>query len=270
VKLVTWNVNSLRARVPRLLELLAAKRPDVVCLQETKAAAGAPFPLELAGAGYTAVGHGGGRWGGVAVLLGPGLEPAGVATGLPGEPDPAEARWLEVDAGPLRVVSVYVPDGRAVGTPTFAAKLAVLDAAAERLKALDDRQLVVAEDMNIALTDADLHDPEALVGSTHVTPEERARVARLLEQGLVDAWRLRRPDEPGFTWWDYRAGHFGRGLGMRIDLMLLGPDLADRLTDVHVARSYRKGPGPSDHAPWSPPSTTSAEPSGRPVAYNPA
>jgi exodeoxyribonuclease III len=255
VKLVTWNVNSLRARLPRLLELLAAERPDVVCLQETKAAAGAPFPLELSGAGYTAVGHGGGRWGGVAVLLGPGLAPAGVATGLPGEPDPAEARWLEVDAGRIRVVSVYVPNGRAVGTPAFAAKLAFLDAAAERLAALRDpiggppRSLLVAGDMNIAPTDADLYDPAAFVCSTHVTAEERARLGRLLEGGLVDAWRLRHPEETGFTWWDYRAGHFGRGLGMRIDLMLLSPDLAGRLTDIRVARAYRKGPGPSDHAP---------------------
>jgi hypothetical protein len=106
VKLVTWNLNSLKARLPRLLELLGAERPDVVCLQETKTAAGAPFPLELASAGYTAIGHGGGRWGGVAMLLGPGLEPAVVGQGLAGEPDPAEARWLEVEAGPLRVVSV--------------------------------------------------------------------------------------------------------------------------------------------------------------------
>jgi len=250
VKLVTWNVNSLRARLPRLLELLDAERPDVVCLQETKAAAGAPFPLEVAGAGYTAVGHGGGRWGGVAVLLGPGLEPAAVVSGLPGEPDPAEARWLEVGTGPLRVVSVYVPNGRAVGTPTFAAKLAFLDAAAERAAALRGRPLVLAGDANVAPTDADLYDPAAFVGSTHVTPEERDRLARLLAAGgLADAWRLRHPEETGFTWWDYRAGHFGRGLGMRIDLLLLSPDLADRLQDVRVARAYRKGPGPSDHAP---------------------
>jgi exodeoxyribonuclease-3 len=104
--------------------------------------------------------------------------------------------------------------------------------------------------MNIAPTDADLYDPGAFVGSTHVTAEERARLGRLLEGGgLVDAWRLRHPEETGFTWWDYRAGHFGRGLGMRIDLMLLSPDLAGRLTGIRVARAYRKGPGPSDHAP---------------------
>jgi exodeoxyribonuclease-3 len=250
VKLVTWNVNSLKARLPRLLELLEAERPDVVCLQETKAAAGAPFPLELAAAGWTAVGHGGGRWGGVAVLLGPGLEPAAVAPGLPGEPDPAEARWLEVEAEPLRVVSVYVPNGRALGTPTFAAKLTFLDAAAQRLAALRGRSLVLGGDVNVARTDADLYDPAAFVGSTHVTPEERQRIGRLLKEGdLADAWRLRHPTEPGFTWWDYRAGHFGRGLGMRIDLLALSPDLAGRLREIRVARAYRKGPGPSDHAP---------------------
>jgi exodeoxyribonuclease III len=250
MKLVTWNVNSLKARLPRLLELLDAEHPDVVCLQETKAAAGAPFPLELDAAGYTAVGHSGGRWGGVAVLLGPGLEPQAVTLGLAGEPDPAEARWLEVDAGPLRVVSVYVPNGRAVGTPTFAAKLTFLDAAAERLAALRGRPLLVAGDVNVAPTDADLYDPAAFVGSTHVTPEERARLGRLLKQGdLADAWRLQHPEETGFTWWDYRAGHFGRGLGMRIDLLALSPDLAARLTGVRVARAFRKGPAPSDHAP---------------------
>ena len=250
VKVVTWNVNSLKARLPRLLGLLEAERPDVVCLQETKTAAGAPFPLELAGAGYSALGHGGGRWGGVAVLLGPGLDPGPQLRGLPGEPDPAEARWLEVEAGPLRVVSVYVPNGRAVGSPTFAAKLAFLDAAAQRLAALRGRSLVVGGDLNVARTDADLYDPAAFVGSTHVTPEERGRVDRLLKEGdLADAWRLLHPEEPGFTWWDYRAGHFGRGLGMRIDLLALSPDLAGRLREIRVARAYRKGPGPSDHAP---------------------
>jgi exodeoxyribonuclease-3 len=249
MKLVTWNVNSLRARLPRLLGLLEELQPDVVCLQETKAAAGAPFPLELAGAGYTAVGHGGGRWGGVAVLLRPGLEPVEVAAGLPGEPDPAEARWVEVDLGWLHVVSVYVPNGRAVGTPTFAAKLAFLDAATKRLAALHGRPLVVAGDFNVAPADPDVYDPAAFVGSTHVTAEERGRLGRLLDLGLVDAWRRLHPDEAGFTWWDYRAGHFHKQLGMRIDLVLLSGDLAGRLTDCRVLRAYRKGSAPSDHAP---------------------
>ena len=249
MRLVTWNVNSLKARLPRVLELLAEHRPDVVCLQETKAAAGQPLPAELADAGYTAVGHGAGRWAGVAVLLGPGRRPDVVAAGLPGEPDPAEARWLEVTAGPLTVVSVYVPNGRAVASPAFAAKLAFLDAAAERLGALAGRPLLAAGDWNVAPTDADLYDPAAFVGATHVTAAERGRLGRLLDGGLVDAWRRLHPDEPGFTWWDYRAGHFHRGLGMRIDLALLSPELAGRLAACRVDRRYRKGPAPSDHAP---------------------
>jgi exodeoxyribonuclease III len=249
VRIVSWNVNSLKARLPRVLELLAEHRPDIACLQETKAAAGAPLPAELAAAGYSAVGHGAGRWAGVAVLLGPGRQPARVAAGLPGEPDPAEARWLELEVGPLTVVSVYVPNGRAVASPAFDAKLAFLDAAAARLADLAGRPLVVAGDFNVAPTDADLYDPAAFVGATHVTAAERGRLGRLAGGGLVDAWRHLHPEEAGFTWWDYRAGHFHRGLGMRIDLVLLSPDLADRLADIRVVRAYRKGPGPSDHAP---------------------
>jgi exodeoxyribonuclease-3 len=249
VRIVSWNVNSLKARLPRLLELLAEHRPDVVCLQETKAAAEAPLPAGLAAAGWTAIGHGSGRWAGVAVLLGQGLEPRRVAAGLPGEPDPAEARWLEVEAGPLTAVSVYVPNGRAVGSPAFAAKLAFLEAAAARLAAMAGRPLLVAGDFNVAPSDADVYDPAAFAGATHVTPEERGRLGRLLDGGLVDAWRRLHPGDAGFTWWDYRAGHFHRGLGMRIDLVLLSPDLAGRLAACRVVRAYRKGPGPSDHAP---------------------
>jgi exodeoxyribonuclease-3 len=140
---------------------------------------------------------------------------------------------------------VYVPNGRAIGHPEYEKKLAFLDAARERIGTLD----VLAGDFNVCPADIDVYDPVAFAGETHVTPPERERFAALLEAGTVDAFRALHPDEPGFTWWDYRAGHFGRGLGMRIDLMLLSPDLAGRLTDIRVARAYRKGPGPSDHAP---------------------
>ncbi|HZD01232.1 MAG TPA: exodeoxyribonuclease III [Actinomycetes bacterium] len=248
--LVTWNVNSLKARLPRLLELLEEQRPDVVCLQETKAAAGTTFPLELAAAGYTAVGHGAGRWTGVALLAGPGRALVDVRAGLPGEPRPDEARWLEATVAGIRVVSVYVPNGRAVGTSAFAEKLAFMEAAAARLDTLRGRPLLLAGDLNVAPGDLDLYDPAAFTGATHVTAEERGRLARLLEDGgLVDAWRHLYPEEPGFTWWDYRAGHFHRGLGMRIDLVLLARQLAPRVAACRVAREYRKGPSPSDHAP---------------------
>jgi exodeoxyribonuclease-3 len=142
----------------------------------------------------------------------------------------------------LRVVSVYVPNGRAVGTDTFAAKLRFLDAMAERVAALRGAPLVVAGDVNVCPTDLDVYDPVAFVGSTHVTPEERTRLERVLEAGgLVDAYRALHPDEVGFTWWDYRQGHFHRKLGLRIDLALVSADLAGRLTACGIDRGYRKG-----------------------------
>jgi exodeoxyribonuclease-3 len=245
VLIVTWNVNSLRVRLPRVLELLALHRPDVVCLQETKCAPdGFPEP-ELADAGYGAVHHSGGQWAGVAILARAGLAVDDPATGLPGEPVPAEARWCEATVAGVRFASVYVPNGRTLDSPEFPRKLAFLDAMASRVSAPDGPQ-VVAGDMNIAPTDADVYDPEAFVGSTHVTAAERDRLAAI---GLVDAYRRVHPEEPQFTWWDYRAGHFHKGLGLRIDLALMSPELAGRLKECGIDRNFRKGPKPSDHAP---------------------
>jgi len=230
LRIVTWNVNSLKQRMPRVLQLLEQHRPDVVCLQETKTAPDAFPHAELAGAGYRAVHHSAGRWAGVAVLAPEGAPLAVAATGLPGEPDPAEARWIEADVGDLRVTSVYVPNGRAVGTDTFAAKLAFYEAAAVRARTLlaerGGRGLLVAGDFNVMRADRDVYDPRAFAGSTHVTPEERERFEAILATGLVDAYRHLHPDEVGFTWWDYRAGHFHKKLGLRIDYVALSPDLA--------------------------------------------
>lgn len=248
MRLVTWNVNSLKARLPRLLEMLDEHRPDVVCLQETKAAVDAFPHLDLAAAGYAAVDHSAGRWAGVAILAREDHRLDDVVRGLDGEAVPDEARWVEATVAGVRVASVYVPNGRALGTPTFAAKLRFLEAMERRVRALSP-PLVVAGDMNVCLTDADVYDPALFVGSTHVTEDERSRLRAVMAAGLVDAYRHLHPDEVGFTWWDYRAGHFHKKLGLRLDLALLSPDLVERLEHCGIDRSYRKGPKPSDHAP---------------------
>ena len=253
MKFVTWNVNSLKVRMPRVLELLALLEPDVVCLQETKTEAAA-FPAdELAQAGYDAVHHSAGRWAGVAILarreLGPIADPV---AGLPGELRDDEARWIEATVGDLRVASVYVPNGREVGSPTYDEKLAFLDAMATRAAALRDAPETpfVAGDFNVAPADLDVYDVAAFEGSTHVQPEERSLVAAIIDAGgLVDAYRALHPDDVQHTWWDYRQGHFHRGMGLRIDLALVGVNAAAGLQSCGIVRDFRKGTKPSDHAP---------------------
>jgi exodeoxyribonuclease-3 len=250
VLLVTWNVNSLRVRLPRVMELLEKHRPDAVLMQETKVDPGAFPHAELQAAGYRAADHSGGRWAGVAVVARADLGVQNVSTGLPGEPDIAEARWIEATVAGIRLASVYVPNGRAVGSPTFAAKLVFLDAMAARAAELAAAgAAMIAGDMNVCPTDADVYDPAAFVGSTHVTPEERSGLARVVSAGFADSYRHLEPDAPGFTWWDYRQGHFHRGLGLRIDLALVTAGLAGRLRSCGIDRDFRKGPKPSDHAP---------------------
>jgi exodeoxyribonuclease-3 len=249
LRLVTWNVNSLRARLPRVLEFLDQHRPDVACLQETKVESEA-FPHdELRAAGYHALDHSAGRWAGVALLAREGLELEDPLCGLPGEPAVVEARWVEATVAGARVASVYVPNGREVGSDSFVAKLGFLDALAAHAATLAGRPAVIAGDFNVCPTDLDVYDPAAFAGETHVTPEERERLERALAHGLVDAYRQLHPDEPGFTWWDYRAGNFHKGLGLRIDLTLVSEDLAGRVRECGIDRNYRKGPKPSDHAP---------------------
>jgi exodeoxyribonuclease-3 len=247
VKLVTWNVNSLKMRMPRVLELLDQHAPDVVMLQETKCAPDAFPELELEAAGYRAVHHSAGRWAGVALLAREELTDP--VAGLPGEPAVDEARWIEATVAGVRVVSVYVPNGRAPDTPTYADKLRFLDAMAGRIAALADGPLVVAGDFNVCPTDRDVYDPAAFAGSTHVTEPERERFRALLAAGTADAFRELHPDEPGFTWWDYRQGHFHRKLGLRIDAHLVSAPLAGKVEACGIDRDFRKGKKPSDHAP---------------------
>lgn len=249
LRIVTWNVNSLRARMPRVLELLAQHQPDVACLQETKCAPDGFPDGELAAAGYRSVHNSAGQWAGVALLARDGLELSEPLNGLPGQPVAGEARWVEATVAGIRFASAYVPNGRGLEDPEFPRKLAFLDAVADRVAALAGRPLVVAGDLNIAPADLDVYDPAAFAGSTHVTEAERSRLQRIESLGLVDAYRRLHPTEQQFTWWDYRQGHFHRGLGLRIDLVLLSPELAARLTACGIDRDYRKGPKPSDHAP---------------------
>ena len=249
MKIATWNVNSVKARIPRVLEFLHVHRPDIVCLQETKTTAEG-FPRgAFMEAGYTAVDRSAGQWAGVALLAPMGTEITDVVLGLPGAPLETEARWIEATINGVRAVSVYVINGRTLDDPMFPAKLAFLEAMGDRISALAGQPLVVAGDFNIAPADVDVHSPSAFAGSTHVTPDERGRLSAILERGMVDAFRHLEPEAVQYTWWDYRGGDFHRGLGLRIDLALLSPDLAASLRSCGIDRDFRKGPKPSDHAP---------------------
>ena len=238
-------------RMPRVLELLEQYRPDLVFLQETKSEPDAFPEMELEAAGYQAVHHSAGRWAGVALLAPTGVSVENVCAGLEGEPAGDEARWIEADVDGVRAVSVYVPNGQAIDAPAFPDKLRFLEAIAERVPDLvaDERRVVVAGDFNVCRTDLDVYDPAAFVGDTHVTEEERARFEAIVERGLTDTFRRLHPDPVAYTWWDYRAGNFHKGLGLRIDYVLATPDLAGQVKRAGIARDYRKGKKPSDHAP---------------------
>jgi exodeoxyribonuclease-3 len=248
VRVATWNVNSVKQRVPRLLPWLDQRQPDVVCLQETKLADAAFDELlgaELARRGYEVAVHGQVQWNGVAILSRAGLED--VVTGVAGAPL-TEARAVAATCGGVRVYSVYVPNGREPDSDHYRYKLAWL-AALREVVGSGAEAAMVCGDMNIAPADADVFDPAAYVGQTHVTPPERAALADLLGIGLRDVVRDRWPQERIFTYWDYRAGMFHKDLGMRIDLVLAGAPVADRVRAAWVDRQARKGTGPSDHAP---------------------
>ena len=251
MRVATWNVNSVKQRVPRLLPWLDERQPDVVCLQETKLADDAFTELlgaELEDRGYQVAVHGEPRWNGVAILSRVGLQD--VVRGLPdgpGFPEP-EARAIAATCGDIRVHSVYVPNGRKPDSDHYHYKLAWL-AALKDMVAADPEAAMVCGDMNIAPTDADVFDPAAYVGQTHVTEPERAALASLESLGLHDVVRERWPDKRIFTYWDYRAGMFHQDFGMRIDLGLATAPVAGRVRAAWVDRQARKGTGPSDHAP---------------------
>jgi exodeoxyribonuclease-3 len=245
VKVATWNVNSLTARWPRVEQWILEHSPDVVLLQETKQS-DAKFPFAaLESLGYASAHHGLGQWNGVAIASRCGLED--VVRGLG---DDAEARFIGATCAQWRVYSCYVPNGRALDDPHYQYKLGWLNSLTELLATRDPAQaVVVGGDFNVAMSDLDVYDPAALEGMTHVSAAERDAMRAVLATGLIDLGRTRHPEEPGFTWWDYRNGSFHRGWGMRIDYLLVDTHTASRVTDVHVDREARKGEKPSDHAP---------------------
>lgn len=248
MRVATWNVNSIKQRVPRLLPWLDERQPDVVCLQETKLADAAFTELlneELEHRGYQTALHGEVQWNGVAILSKVGL--ADVETGIPGAPR-QEARAVSATCGGIRVHSVYVPNGRVPDSDHYHYKLAWL-ASLKEMVTDGPEAAVVCGDMNIAPTDADVFDPDAYIGQTHVTAPERDALAELQAIGLRDVVRDRWPTERVFTYWDYRAGMFHKDLGMRIDLVLASAPVAERVQAAWVDRHARKGTGPSDHAP---------------------
>jgi exodeoxyribonuclease III len=254
VKLITWNVNSVRQRLPRLVAMLGRHDPDIVCLQETKVDDDGFPTAELASAGYRSAAFGQRAYNGVAILARAPIEDPVV--GFPGDPVPQEARVVAGTIAGTRVIDVYVVNGKAVGDPAYDTKLRWLEAFAEHLETSYDPSacLVVAGDFNVAPSDLDVHDPLAWAGKNLASEPERSAVRRLLDWGLVDLGRVAAGEVPGpFSFWDYRMGAFHRGWGLRIDLLLATGPLASRLVSVETDRDERKpssGEGkPSDHAP---------------------
>jgi exodeoxyribonuclease-3 len=249
MKLATWNVNSLTARMPRVLGWIEEHDPDILCLQETKQADDA-FPAEtFAGLGYEAAHYGDGRWNGVALLSRVGLlDPT---RGFGSAEDAHGCRIVAATCAGIRVHSVYVPNGRTLDHEQYGFKLDWLARLGTYLATNcdPDGAVAVCGDFNIAPDDRDVWDPAAFVGATHTSEPERRALSALVDWGLEDVYRRHHSDGGVFSWWDYRAGDFHQGRGMRIDLVLLTRSLAERSTEVIIDRNARKGQKPSDHAP---------------------
>ncbi len=246
MRLATWNVNSLKVRLPHLLDWLAEVRPDAACLQETKTE-DANFPVaELRAAGYESVYCGQKAYNGVAILSR--LPISDVAHGIPDFPDDPK-RCIHATIGGVRVVCLYAPNGEAPGTDKYAYKLRWYEALTRWLSGLHGKELAVLGDMNVAPEDRDVHNPKRWAGKIHVSEPERAALRKVLDAGLVDAFRLFPQPEKSFSWWDYRLNAFERGWGLRIDLAMLAPELAKRCTACTIDLAPRKRERPSDHAP---------------------
>ena len=253
MRVVTWNVNSIKSRFERFLALLEREGPDVVLLQELKVSDDA-FPLmELQALGYHAVVNGQQPYNGVGIVARE--HPVEIARAFPGDPAPGESRMIAARVGDLTVVSVYVINGRAVGTPTFEAKLAWLAGLRTWIATTFDptEPLIVGGDFNVAPDDRDVWAPALWRGQCHFTDEEHAALDALRAWGLIDLFRIHDQDAGRFTWWDYRQGAFHKGEGLRIDLLWGTASVAARCTEVRIDRNERRpkaGPGaPSDHAP---------------------
>jgi exodeoxyribonuclease III len=249
VRIATWNVNSLKQRLPRVEEWLGYAEPDVLCLQETKTSDDTFPQLTFGALGYDAAHYSQGQWNGVAILSRVGIDD--VRTGFGEMPDSYEgdARLLSAHSGGTRIVTVYVPNGRAVGTEFYERKLLWLECLKNWLDSnfRPDEPLALIGDFNVAPEDRDVWSPKAFEGDTHVTKPERDALAHLRDWGLVDAFRELYDQDGLFTYWDYRRGDFHQHKGMRIDLCYVTKPLAERLRYALVDRNARKGKGPSDH-----------------------
>jgi len=250
MKIATYNVNGIRARLPRLIEYLEEQKPDVVCLQELKCADESMPSGDVAAAGYNGFWHGQKGFNGVAVLA-RGREPALRRIGLPGDPDDTHSRYIEAEVGDVVVASLYLPNGNPTGTEKFDYKLAWMERLREHACELlrEERPIVLAGDWNVVPTDEDVFSATAMAHDALLQPETRAAFRRILHQGWTDAIRARFPEGPVYTFWDYTAGCWQRDAGFRIDHLLLSPQAADRFTDAGVDKSYRGREKASDHTP---------------------
>ncbi|HUF96509.1 MAG TPA: exodeoxyribonuclease III [Ilumatobacter sp.] len=251
MRIVTWNINSLRVRQERVEEWVAEVQPDVLCLQETKLADDAFPGLPFSALGYESVHYGQGQWNGVAILSKVGIENVVTNFSAGIEPDP-DARLISATCGGVRISNCYVPNGRALDDPHYTYKLSWLERLQQHITAesqpSDD--VVVTGDFNIAPTDVDVYDPAKLVGATHASKPERDHLDAIKAWGLTDLFRQQHPDAKSvYSWWDYRAGDFHMGRGMRIDLVLGSASVSKRLAWSTIDRNARKGKQPSDHAP---------------------
>ena len=251
MKIVTYNVNGIRSRLPRLLEYLDEQKPDVVCLQELKTS-DETFPeADIRSAGYGAIWHGQKSWNGVAILARGDTDPVERQRGLPNDPDPSHSRYLEAEVNGVVIASIYLPNGNPQPGPKFDYKLAWFDALNAHAKTLLTTELpvVLAGDYNVIPTDDDVWKPAAMATDALLQPESRAAFRRLCAQGWTDALRIRFPNAPVWTFWDYQMNAWARDAGFRIDHLMLSPVAADRLIDAGVDRDYRGREKASDHAP---------------------
>lgn len=250
IKIATFNINGVNGRLQLLLDWLERAKPDILCLQELKAPP-ARFPEEpLRAAGYEAVWHGQPRWNGVAILSRIGA-PVLTRRGLPGDPDPAQSRYVEAAVGGILIACAYVPNGNPAPGPRFDYKLRWLDGFAAHLAGVIDMGVpaVIAGDFNIIPTEADVYDASRWTDDALFRPEVRAAFEDLLAQGWTDAIRKRHPRQPCFTFWDFMRNAWPRDAGLRLDHLLLSPALSGSLVNAGVDRDVRGWTGASDHAP---------------------
>jgi exodeoxyribonuclease-3 len=250
LKIATWNVNSIKARLPNALEWLKESAPDVALLQEIKVVDEAFPELELGDLGYNVAVHGQKTYNGVAILSKLPLED--VVRGLPGDDDDTQARYIEASVGGVRVASIYLPNGNPVDSEKYPYKLAWMDRLRARARALLDEEhvLVLGGDYNVCPTDADVYDPERWAGDALCRPESRAAFRALLHLGFTEAYHALHPGTVGrYTFWDYQGGAWQKDHGLRIDHLLLSPQAADRLGGCEIERAVRGKTKASDHVP---------------------